>query len=327
MDIDTPRALLIINPIAGNGKKAGLDAYIKSRLGRQGWSVDVTHTRGHGDATALAAEAVASAYDVVIAAGGDGTVNEVAAALCDTPATLAIVPCGSGNGLARHLGIPVDAKEAVDVMCNGKRSLVDYGLLNGHHFFCTCGMGFDAQVSVAFAAGKGRGLMSYLKSVAAEYRGYHPRRYHIVADGGERTIDTTAVVLSVCNASQYGNNAFIAPAAVSDDGHLDVTLVRPGSIADYVMVAIRMLLGNIYGSRRVDAMRIRHVVIEADGGCPVHIDGEPMEIVGPIDIECRKGLRVVVPHERPQFTPVITPLWAFSEDLRLRLKHLFGPGY
>lgn len=147
------RCLLIINPISGTGNKRGLDALVASRLADNGLTVETAWTTAHGDATRLARRAAEEGFDSVIAAGGDGTINEAASALCGSRVKLGIIPCGSGNGLARHLDIPVDIRASLEIIGRDCPVACDYGSVNGQPFFCTFGVGFDAAVSDAFARG------------------------------------------------------------------------------------------------------------------------------------------------------------------------------
>ena len=163
------RALLIVNPISGTSRKEGLEEKVVSYLGLHGIEVTPRRTTCAGDATRLAREGVEEGFDMVIAAGGDGTVNETANALCDTGTAFGIIPCGSGNGLARHLGIPVDIRAALEIIAEGRTELCDHGVVNGLNFFCTFGMGFDATVSHKFAESKHRGKLTYISNTFREY--------------------------------------------------------------------------------------------------------------------------------------------------------------
>ncbi len=317
------RALLVINPIAGTSRKKGLQELVTRRFRNMGWEVDVKLTQCHGDATRLAREAVDEGYDCVIAAGGDGTVNETAAALCDTGVALGIIPCGSGNGLARHLNIPVDVKEGLKVIRQNHIVDIDYGMIGDHHFFCTCGVGFDAAVSELFASKGTRGLATYLRSVVEQYRGYKPAEYRIVIEG--EVITERAFLIAVCNASQYGNNAYIAPKASIDDGLLDITIVHEGSALRTAFVGFDLLNGNLNRNTLITSYRARRMTIERTQPGPLHIDGEPTKIDGPLDISCvHHGLKVFTPRRSPKFMPFITPTQAFLRDCRLRIKHIFG---
>ncbi len=192
------KARLIINPISGTASKAGLDGYVIDTLSPAGWDIETTYTQCHGDATRLAREAVELGYDAVFAAGGDGTVNETADALCGSDTALGIIPCGSGNGLARHLGIPIDVREGVKVIHDESPRCIDYATVNGLKFFCTFGVGFDAAVSAAFAEKKRRGKFTYLQSTFQTYAHYEPELYTITANG--QRITEKAFLVAVCNA-------------------------------------------------------------------------------------------------------------------------------
>lgn len=295
-----------------------------SRLVRQGWRADVELTRGHGDATTLARKAVDEGYDAVLAAGGDGTVNEAACALCDTNVPLGIIPCGSGNGLARHLDIPIDVSESVSVILKDHPAYIDYALLNGsHRFFCTCGVGFDASVSDRFARQRTRGLSTYIKSVISEFREFEPAEYTVSA-GGE-VVTERAFLIAVCNASQYGNNAYIAPGATIDDGLLDITVVHAAGPLRTAFVGFDLMVGNLNKNTLISHLQVPQTVIGRTAPGPIHIDGEPMHLEGALSIECRhRGLRVFTPVRRHRFVPFVTPACGFLRDSRLAVKHMLG---
>ena len=182
--MDQPRRLLlIINPVSGVGDKNDIEALVYTHLEPLGYEIMTNYTCARGDATRLAENAVKSGYYGVIAVGGDGTVNETATALCDTDTALGIIPCGSGNGLARHLGIPLDPLAAVKIIAEDHIIKSDYGAVNGRRFFCTFGVGFDAAVSSNFARQHRRGKFTYIKSAILEYIKYHPQVYTVSANG------------------------------------------------------------------------------------------------------------------------------------------------
>ena len=178
--MDSTTTLLIINPKAGTDSKRGIEEMVTTRLG---FRPEVAYTSGRGSAHILASEAAARGVTTVIAAGGDGTINETAGALLNTSTALGIIPCGSGNGLARHLNIPMDPAGAVDVIASGHIERCDYGTADGSPFFCTFGVGFDAAVSAKFDKAGRRGRLTYLRNTFLEYMSYHPETYTTRAAG------------------------------------------------------------------------------------------------------------------------------------------------
>ena len=219
------RILAIINPVSGTSNKDKIPRLIDTVVDHDQNDVSIIATEYAGHAREIATDAVKDGFDVVVAIGGDGTVNEVGSSLCGTPTAMAIVPCGSGNGLARHLRISMNASRALQVLNNGVVGEFDFCTVNDKPFFCTCGMGFDAKVSDKFANEGTRGFITYIKTTLAEYIKYKPQRYIIDIDG-ER-LEEKAFVIACCNAAQYGNNAYIAPRASMQDGLIDVTVMHP----------------------------------------------------------------------------------------------------
>ena len=175
--------LAIINPVSGTSNKDKIPRLIDTVVDPDRHEVSIMATEYPGHAHEIAEQAVKDGVDVVVAIGGDGTVNEVGSALCGTPTALAIVPCGSGNGLARHLRISMNANRALQVLNNGVVGKFDYCTVNGKPFFCTCGMGFDATVSYKFSNEGTRGFITYIKTALTEYIKYKPQEYIIDIDG------------------------------------------------------------------------------------------------------------------------------------------------
>lgn len=313
------RLQLIINPISGTSAKNGL-AELAGRI-LDAHELSVSYTTCAGDATRIARQAVAEGFDGVIAAGGDGTINETAIALCDTGVPMGIVPCGSGNGLARHLGIPIDMKLALSVIAERHVVNADYGTVNGKPFFCTFGVGFDAAVSHRFARQRRRGKLTYIRSAISEYISYHPQTYTISANG--KILTEKAFLVTVCNASQYGNNAYIAPEASITDGLLDITVVHAGSPIDTAVLGVDMFMGFVNRNTMIHTFRAPAAVIYRQSGGEAHIDGEPVLLDDIMDVRCRQGgLVLFTPTSESQFRPVITPLKAMVSDFGLGLRHL-----
>lgn len=281
------RLLLIINPVSGTKSKRGLAERIERRVRLMGYEMDTAVTTCRGDATRLAKEAVDKGYYGVLACGGDGTVNETARALCRSDVALGIIPAGSGNGLARHIGIPVDPVRSLDVIAENNIVECDYGTVDGKPFFCTFGVGFDAAVSMRFASQSRRGLMTYIRSVFTEFRSYKARNYTLKIDGD--TLTEEAFLIACCNSSQYGNNACIAPDASITDGLLDIIVIGKASKPRMALVGWRLMTGNIGRDSLVRVFKARQATIIRGQEDVAHIDGEPVVMPAQIDIRCHQG--------------------------------------
>lgn len=286
----------IINPISGSGRGRQLPPLIEQHLDRQRYKPEVCITNARGHATQLAQEAIAQGIPYVVAVGGDGTVNEVARALAHSPTTLGIVPQGSGNGFARHLGIPPNkpllALETIN-RCNVQH--VDYGTLNGHPFFCTAGVGFDAEMGDRFVRLQKRGFVSYLLTVLQCYFGYKTEHYTIQLDNGQ-TIEREAFLITIANAAQWGYGIRIAPNAEVHDGLLEITLAERFPLWRTPGMALRLLCGRINSSRYVSNLRTRHIVINRTTHGVAHVDGEPFDMESRIEAQChQQALRVLMP--------------------------------
>ena len=213
----------IINPISGTVSKSGIPQLIDQMLDKKKFSYEIRETLYAGHAAKIATECKEQGVDVVVAVGGDGTVNEVARSITHSNTALGIIPCGSGNGLGRHLMLPMDIKKDIDILNKCEIHDLDYGIINEHPFFCTCGMGFDAFISMKFAEAGKRGLATYVENVLKEGLNYKPETYRIEDENG--TIINRAFLISCANASQYGNNAYSAPQASRREGMLDVIIM------------------------------------------------------------------------------------------------------
>lgn len=248
-------------------------------------------------ATELARAAVAEGCDVVVAIGGDGTMNEVAAALVGTPATLGLIPCGSGNGLGRHLGIPGPGRGAYRTLLNGRPRLIDTGTVNGRAFVNAMGLGFDAEISDRFTRVSRRGFSAYVRTTLSAWSKFQPVAVRLHGEG--RTVDCTAFIVSVANSDQYGNDCFIAPGAQVDDGKLDLTVLKPVGLLRALPLAVRLFNGRIDGSPHVVRMRATTFVIERPAPGLVHTDGEPFQTDARVTVSVRPGsLRVLVPADQ-----------------------------
>jgi YegS/Rv2252/BmrU family lipid kinase len=317
------RLLLIINPKSGTLSKDGLIETVTQRLSPHGYDVTAVTTEFAGHATRLAKQAATDGYYGVLACGGDGTVNEIARALCGTQTALGIIPTGSGNGLARHIEIPVDVDLSLQVIEEDRIVACDYGTADDMPFFCTFGVGFDAAVSERFARQRRRGLMMYLKSAIDEFITYAPETYTISANG--QVITQEAFLVVCCNASQYGNNAFIAPEASITDGLLDVTIIHKGNPLSRALVGVDLLTGFIDKNALIQTFRTRSTTITRNKPGVAHIDGDPCEMPAEINVECHPGqLKVFTTEKHGHFRPFVTPASLMIRDLNIALKRLLN---
>lgn len=297
-----------------------------AKLKKAGIDLEVVMTQHKGHGAKLAREASQNGIDIVITAGGDGTVNEVASALMHSNTALGLIPCGSGNGLARTLGIPMDFDKAIDVIALNDPCRIDCGIAEGKPFFCTFGVGFDAAVTEKFTqeAKKRRGKMQYVRSALIEYLNFSPDHYALEIDG--EILTEEALQISVCNTSQYGNNAYIAPRASLTDGLLDITVIRNGSTFDQASAGIGLLSGKIDTKRIIDTFKAKEIKIMRLKDGPAQIDGEPLALGRKLSISCQPAcLNVLTSGAEPEVRPIITPMQAFFADMISDLRYLTRP--
>jgi YegS/Rv2252/BmrU family lipid kinase len=286
------KALFIINPISGGKKKDGVPELISETIDAGVLEPVIAFSDGVAHARVIAGEAIGK-FDTVVAVGGDGTVNEVASAIVGTETSLGIVPFGSGNGLARFLGIPMDTKEAIKNLASGRVELIDSARINGQAFFNMAGMGFDAHISEIFSHGKKRGFISYIKSSIKEVMGYEAQNYHLDIDGNK--YDYKAFMLSIANSSQYGNNVHISPNASLQDGLLDVCVIKPFPLWRFPEMSMRMILKATESSKYVKIIRGKQIIIKREHQGPIHLDGEPQMAGTGVDINILPhSLKVIV---------------------------------
>lgn len=285
----------IVNPVSGGKDKTKVLAAIDRYLDRSRFSYEVLTTGKPGDATAWARESKA---DIVVAVGGDGTVSEVARGLLGTGKALGIIPCGSGDGLALHLGISRNPGKAVRVLNGDCLARIDTARLDGRPFFCTAGVGLDADVAFAFARSSRRGLGTYI-STAWDRWMHRSRSSRYTVETDTETWSGQAVIVTVGNANQWGNQARIVPKASLRDGLLDVTVVEPFATWEIPFLALRLMTGRTDSSRRVRTFRSAQVHIRRDRSGPAHYDGDPFEAGVDLALETVPGsLDVVVPPSR-----------------------------
>lgn len=291
---DSRPVVFILNPIAGTHQKKGIIADIKLLFSEGEYQICVTERCGH--AYEIARNKISEGFTRIVAVGGDGTVNEVASALVGSNCRLGIIPSGSGNGLARHLRIPFYTPDALAVIKNSKTRNIDAGFVNDRFFFCTCGTGFDASVGKMFARDSRRGMLSYVRATIHRYINYSPKSYILTID--RKKIKLDAFLITFANSGQFGNNAYIAPNALIDDGMLDLCILRPFPKTSTITLGLRLFFKNIDQSPYLEVMRIKKASLKRKGKKKVtlHIDGEPLTFQKKLKIKVvPKAVKVMVP--------------------------------
>ena len=288
-----PEIIFVINPISGTIKKKSINKLLETNKLLKNTSWEIRYTERPGHASQITKEAINQNIPIVIAVGGDGTVNEIAKSLIDTQVSVGIIPFGSGNGLARHLNIPLDAKKAIDKIAAKKTKLIDACFVNKQAFFCTSGVGFDALISHKFAIKKGRGITNYIKSIALEYFQFKTTKYKIIID--EKVFEENAHIITLANANQYGNNIYISPEADISDGLIDLCIIKKHPFWQLPIIVIRLLTKSIYNSPYFNLKKGKHIKIENNASRFVHFDGEPHLINGNLDFTIKKqALKVII---------------------------------
>jgi YegS/Rv2252/BmrU family lipid kinase len=284
---DKKKIVFVVNPKSGTQSKKAILKWIDERMDPSVYDYSIVKTEYAGHATQIAASAVENKADMVVAIGGDGTINEIARSLVHSNTALGIIPCGSGNGLARHLRIPMDPKAAIDIINQGNRLCIDYGKINNIPFFCTCGVGFDAFVSLKFADSGKRGLLTYLENTLHESLTYQPETYEI--ENEEGTMKYKAFLIACGNASQYGNNAYITPQASLTDGLMDVTIMEPFTVLDVPSLSFQLFNKTLDQNSRIKTMRAKKIKIHRAKEGVMHFDGDPLMVGKELEVEIIPG--------------------------------------
>lgn len=293
MMTEKEKILFVVNPVSGTGKREKALELIKSKL-LPSFDYKIVTTKFPGEATEIVNAYHKHGFTKVIAVGGDGTVNEVAKAVAGTAIEMGILPTGSGNGLARHLKIPMNITKAIEVINRGKTINIDNGVINDRMFFCTSGVGFDALIGNRFAEASKRGLSTYAKITIKEYFSYKEQQYTLTVNGAK--LERSAYMITFANASQYGNNAYIAPKADISDGLMDIVIVRRFPLYAAPLFAIRMFTKSLTGSKYIETIRAKEAILTRKEAGYVHYDGEPTSMGAELKVSlCHSSLLMIVP--------------------------------
>lgn len=300
------KSLFLVNPRSGAKRRYDISSLIRENAA-EGYEVRPCERKE--DLDTVIDEAERGGFDVVYAVGGDGTVHEIAKRLIGRTPALGILPIGSGNGFARHIGLPMEPRASLRACGQRRIVTIDTGVVNGIPFLGTMGIGFDALIADRFASSNVRGFLTYAQIGLREFFRYRPEEYELTIDGetmdGEtmdgETMDgeplrRKAFTVVIANSSQYGNDARIAPHASVTDGLLDVVLLDDVSFLGALALFPRLMRGTIDRSPRVTTRRGRHIEIRRPTPGPAHLDGEPFTLPELLTIDVRPAsLRVLLP--------------------------------
>lgn len=284
----------IINPISGIGRQKVIEKLVADLLDTSIFEPALVYTEGPKHATLLAKKAAQEDFEIVVAVGGDGSVNEVANGLIGSRTAMGILPAGSGNGLARHLGIPMDLKKAMQILQKGTKQQIDSIRFNNEHFVNVAGVGFDAHIGWEFSKFGKRGLSSYLKVIFKELSALKTQQFELSING-QAPFPKDAYLISFANGSQWGNNASIAPLADIKDGVLDIVIVKKFPFLLSLPIALKLFTKKMHTSKAVETIKAKQLTIKQEKNI-AHIDGEPIESGQTITITVNPlSLNVIVP--------------------------------
>lgn len=282
------RILFIVNPISGHRKKENFPDLVRKVLDKSLFEYEVVFTERGGHAQELAQQAAESHFDVVAAVGGDGTINEIAQSLIGTEVAMALIPYGSGNGLARCLHLPLRPQNAIKTLNHSRVMAMDTATVNEVPFVSIAGVGLDAQTAFDFSNDPRRGFVSYVKYALENYIHFEPQKYVLTFDDA-MTVECSPLLISFANSNQFGYNAVIAPQSDLCDGLLDICILNRPPIGIAPLVATQMMLEKLNHSRYFTEFKAQKIVVKRPADSVVNIDGEP--VMFPKDLEIK-----VVPH-------------------------------
>lgn len=291
------KALFVVNE--KSGRRRGFDVHDVIRRSFP-FEMEILPCGRKEDLDGIIDKAERDGFDVVFAVGGDGTVHETAKRLIGRKPALGILPIGSGNGFARHIGLPVDPAAALQSVRGARIATIDTARVNEHPFLGVMGIGFDAAIAERFASSTVRGLETYIKEGLRAFTEFHAEEYEVVANG--TTTRRKAFVIAVANSGQYGNNARVAPLASLQDGLLDLVVVEDTNLLDAAFLLARLFNGTFHRASGVTSLQTTDVTIRRPAAGPAHLDGEPVTLPAELHIEVvPQSLRLLVPDSANAF--------------------------
>lgn len=283
----------IVNPISGVGRQKVIEKLIDEQLDRSLFDYEIAYTKAAKHAIELSKDASSRKVDIVVAVGGDGSVNEISKGLVNTSSSMAIIPTGSGNGLARHLNIPLNLKKAMEVINSGKQIAIDTIQMNEETFANVAGIGFDAHIGWEFSKFGKRGFSSYVKVITRELPKYKAQDFELIIDG--KSTIKNAYLISFANGSQWGNNTYIAPTADITDGIMDIAILKDFRFFNAISIGYRLFTKSLDKSSFLEIIKTKEVIVKQKG-IIAHVDGEPIEVGNEIRVKVNPlSLKVIVP--------------------------------
>jgi YegS/Rv2252/BmrU family lipid kinase len=294
---ENKKVFFIINKYSGTGYQDAIEGRIIDACAVQKYDCTIEFTRDRGHATELARRAVDEKFDMAFAVGGDGTVNEVAQGLTGSNVAMGILPKGSGNGLARHLGVPMKFASALNLITSTQTINMDTISINGKLSVNVSGIGFDGHIASLFGKNGKRGLTGYAKLVLREFMSYKEFAADVVLDG--KSQHTSSFIIAIANSSQFGNNAMIAPLASVCDELIDICFIKKVPFTKAIGFATKMFSGTLDKSSLVEMKKAREISLSFAQPVSFHIDGEAQESAKDFQISIQPGrLRMLVPGSR-----------------------------
>ena len=290
------KILFIVNPISGHHDKSKFPSIVEKLIDKDKYDYTITLTEYGGHAAKLTRQAIEDQYDIIVAVGGDGTINEVATNMLGARQTFAIVPYGSGNGLSRHLHLPLKPEKVItEVINKGVKSKIDTAAMNGVPYISIAGVGFDAIIADFFAKDPKRGIKTYVKLVTKEYMHFKPEKYHLILDDKEE-IDCEPLFISFANSNQFGSNAVVSPSASLNDGLLDVCIFKKPNMLQVPFIAERLLTSKIDRTKIVDIHKAKKIKVLREKEEIANIDGEAVMMPKDIVVEINPlSLNILLP--------------------------------
>lgn len=283
---ETKRVAFVVNPNSGAKRRENIITLISKNLSDK-TPYDILVWEHANNFEYIRQQITSGKYSIVVAVGGDGTVNAVAKNLINTGIAMGIIPRGSGNGLARTLGIPMNTVEAIKRIESGTIRTIDNGFINGKAFFCTAGIGFDAHIGSLFAGNKKRGLSSYVQIILKQFFSYKPKEY--VIEFNDETIKIKAFLLTFANAGQYGNDFYIAPQAKMDDGLLHLVVLKPIKLLSVCYLIVKILTRKAHQSKNILTFTSKNIKVKNLATEAIHFDGEPDIIENEIEVNINQA--------------------------------------